>query len=516
MRKTLLVGVTLMLVGTLFITCSGKKDSTGVATQEDRDLVVAVTTEPKYYNNMAQGSTQPYENVVYSQVYDPLFAKDWDKGGEIVNILAESHEMSADGKQIKVKLRDNVYFHDGTKLTSEDVKFTYDTLSTRPLGIALLINYDHIEIIDDLNFIIHMTDPFGPILNSLCSRLGYISSKAYWEKVGGFDGYNAHPIGTGPYKFVSALSGDSIVFERNENYFRGRPAFRKITVKIVPDVNTAVVSVETGDADASMQIPIDSLINLNNPDVAWDVASDQACGLFGFNFLPDRWVAKDLNFRKAVQYAIDKDAINEGVFYGRTVTIDIYGAPTYTARPPAGTYHTYTYDPVKAKEFLNASDYKGQEFRVVTWAGQSVEKVCQIIQANLQEIGINMRVIAVDTPTYWDILRNTGDHDGYMHPSGASTWDMDGLNYYLYGMYSMKELQFPYGKELNDYILEARASPDIQKRIEIYTKMCNILNDEVVQINTHMDLNTVLYRKWLKGVKADYMQPVYRFFDWSY
>ena len=212
MKKLLICLLTLILAtGLAFAGGSSDKNAEQPAKTE---LVVVTSSEPVYFNNLCYGMTNIPDTLVYSQVYDPLFYKDWEDGGKDKPYLAESYEISEDGLEIHVKLRDNIYFHNGDKLTSEDVKFTFDEMSTRTLGTALLINWDYVEIVDELNLIFHLKAPYGPIMNALCSRVGYISSKEYWEEVGGFEGYNAKPVGTGPYKFVSALSGNQVVLER--------------------------------------------------------------------------------------------------------------------------------------------------------------------------------------------------------------------------------------------------------------------------------------------------------------
>lgn len=207
-KRFVCVSLMMLLIATMMfgaVGCSKKASEAIELNGSKTELVVVTSTEPVYFNNLCSGMTNLPDTLVYSQIYDPLFYKDWDDGGKVKGYLAESYEVSEDGLRITVKLRNNVSFHNGYKLTSEDVKFTFDEMSTRPLGTALLINWDNVEIVDDLNLIFHMKAPYGAIMNALCSRLNYISCKKYWDEVGGFEGYNSKPVGTGPYKFVSAL-----------------------------------------------------------------------------------------------------------------------------------------------------------------------------------------------------------------------------------------------------------------------------------------------------------------------
>lgn len=537
MRKKLfcITIMVMLIINLLGVAACGKKpaaeaqpDSTteeqpdGAAEAETpgkKDLVVVTSTEPVYFNNLCEGMTNLPDTLVYSQIYDPLFYKDWDDGGKVKGYLAENYEMSEDGLQIAVQLKDNVYFHNGTKLTSEDVKFTFDEMSQRPLGTALLINWDHVEIVDELNLIFHMKAPYGAIMNALCSRLNYISCKSYWEEVGGFEGYNAKPVGTGPYKFVSALSGDEVVMERNDDYWNGKAAFETCTVKTVSDNNTAVLAVENGDADVALNLPLDSLVNVNNPDVAWDSNISFEFGYFQYNFLPSSWAGNDTNFRKAVQYGINKEAVNEAVFYGQTNTPDILGDETWTGRPEAGSYESYEYDQEKAKEYLAASDYDGQEFRVLTWANTNLDKAAQVIQASLQEIGINMKVVAVDRSSFWDMVRSSEDWDACMHCLGASSLDMDGYNHFMLSMYPQyfnENQVLPNGQEMNDLLQAGRLEPNPEKRLELYTQLADYINQEAVSIPVYQEINTALYRKDLKNVTADRAVPINRFFEYTY
>ncbi len=525
-KRFISLGILLALMLTMCFSMAGCGNSdssstpgSGEEASKNSELVVVTSSEPVYFNNLCPSMTNLPDTLVYSQVYDPLFYKDWNDGGKVKGYLAESYEISEDGLDISIKLRDNVYFHNGDKLTSEDVKFTFDEMYTRTLGTALLINWDSVEIVDELNLIFHLKAPYGAIMNALCSRLNYISSKDYWEEVGGFEGYNAAPIGTGPYKFVSAIPGDQVVLERNDEYWNGQAAFETCIIKTVADNNTAVLAVESGDADVALNLPLDALVNIKNDEVSWDSKLSFECGYLQYNFLESSWAGNDTNFRKAVQYGVDKDAINQAVFYGQTNTPDILGDETWTGRPAAGTYETYSYDLEKAKEYLAQSDYDGQEFRVVTWAGTNLEKAAQVMQASLHEVGINMKIVAVDRATFWDEVRNNTDWDACIHCLGASSLDMDAYNHFMISMYPQyfnADQVLPNGQEMNDLVIAGRLEPDQDKRVEIYTQLVNLINEEAVSMPLYQEVNTALYRSDLKGVVADTAVPVNRFFDYTY
>jgi peptide/nickel transport system substrate-binding protein len=267
MRKIVLVfGI---LIGALFIACSERNqspsgNSTTAVSVADRDLVVAVGVESTYHTTFTDsGQSGDLDQIVLYNIYDTLLYKD-TTDGSIKPWLVTSWEISPDGKEIKMKLRDDVYFHDGSKMTAADVKFTCDNARNSQIGNGLLVNYNTTEIVDDYNIIIRMDYPYNAILNSFCSRTACIMSKAYYDKVG-LEGYKKTPIGTGAYKWVSWTSGDSIVLERNEKYWGGVPKFKTVTIKTISDINTQILALESGDIDVIVNAPIENMQYLNNP-----------------------------------------------------------------------------------------------------------------------------------------------------------------------------------------------------------------------------------------------------------
>ncbi len=501
--------IAVLLTFTLIMTLFG-----GLASAEGKDLVVAVASEPTHFTTFYDAQSGDLDHIVLYNIYDTLLYKDVTDGS-IKPWLAESWEVSEDGMQIAVKLREDVYFHNGVQLTSADVQFTYDTAKGYPIGKSLLVNYDYTEVVDDFNLIIHMVAPYKAILNAFCSRAACVMCKSYFEEVG-LEGYKAAPIGTGSYKFVSVTSGDSIVLEKNDNFWGGAPAFDKVTIKTISDINTQLIALESGDVDVVMGAPVENLGYIMNPDVAWDAVGSNATQIFAFNMIPTCWVHDDINFRKAVQCAVDKESINLAVFGGKADIIDIYGSPSFTSRPVAGEYSTYERNMEKAKEYLAASNYDGREFNVICLAGSANESSAQVIQGTLYELGINMKITAVDSATFFDTVRGTGDFDAQLVINTSSVLDEDSLYlYYTYEKYDLASIDYPHAKEMNDLLVAARTEPDDATRTGMYAQVCSYVNDDAVTIYTLMDINTVAYRAELKGIAAS-MAKYYRFCEWSY
>jgi len=250
-RNFLLAGfvAALLLAQTVGVWAHGSQES------GERTLTVAVGVEPQYLTNMGDQSSGDNDHVLFYNIYDTLVYR--DAQGQIKPWLAKDWTISPDGKQIAVTLRDDVYFHNGDKLTADDVKFTYDNLKNKPLGISLLINYDYTEVVDPTHLIIHMTNAFKPIMSSFASRIAIVLDKKYYESVGNA-GYTKAPIGTGAYKFVSWTPG-VITMERNDNWWGGKAPFQKVIIKVIPEVNTQSIALESGDVDVVLAVERDEL-----------------------------------------------------------------------------------------------------------------------------------------------------------------------------------------------------------------------------------------------------------------
>lgn len=148
------------------------------------------------------------DGVFFQQVYDTLFRLDAEGNPE--PWLATEYEVSEDGLEWTFTLRDDVYFHNGEKMTAEDVVFSWETaLAENPTAATSMLNgLAAGEVIDDTHVKATLSHVSPAFLNMLCTQMGVIINKAYYEEVGGAEGYAAHPVGTGAYKFVSRTSGE--------------------------------------------------------------------------------------------------------------------------------------------------------------------------------------------------------------------------------------------------------------------------------------------------------------------
>lgn len=271
--------------------------------------------------------------------------------------LAGSWEESEDGLVYQFKLRPGLKFHNGDPLTTEDVKFSFE----RYQGAGAQALKDHVkevEIVDPLVVRFHLKEPwpdFMTFYGTTATAAGIVVPKNYLMQVGD-DGFKKHPIGAGPYKFVSTKPGVEVVLEANADYWRRVPNIKTLVMRSVPDATTRALMVKTGEADMAYALDGVDAEGLKNTLGVQVVATKHASS--NWIEMTEQWDPKspwhDRRLRLAVNYALDRQAINEAACLGFC--------------PPAGVIvprvmdfalqvEPIPYDPAKAKQLLAEAGY---------------------------------------------------------------------------------------------------------------------------------------------------------------
>jgi peptide/nickel transport system substrate-binding protein len=304
------------------------------------------------------GASAIYTNFT-AHIYDALFAYDTSVR-KFMPSLAESYELSSDGRRLKVNLRKGVTFHDGSSLTAEDVKFSYDRYIGFSPGYPAGLFIESTRVVDpstvefDLKFV---------------QRLGWeyrfntrIYPKAAFERLGD-KGFAERPIGSGPYKVTDFALNNSIALEANPNYWRDKPLAKNVVVKLVQDPVARQNLLRSGEVDLIDQLPIDAAKGLESQ---YDVTSVPSLQILQFRFntrvFPESpW--KDVRVRQAANYAVDKDTIAKEIYGGRADVVPGAASRAWPSFDPA--LQPYPYDPDKAKSLLQQAGLpNGFEFNL--------------------------------------------------------------------------------------------------------------------------------------------------------
>jgi peptide/nickel transport system substrate-binding protein len=231
--------------------------------------------------------------------------------------LAESWTISPDQRAWEFKLRPGVKFHNGDALTADDVKFSF----LRSKGArAFREKVREIEIVDPHRVRFHLHEPFPDFLayyGTLATATGWIVPRQYVEKVGP-DGFKKHPVGLGPYKFVSHTPGIELVMEAYEGYWRKMPEVKRLVFKSVPEATTRAAMLKRGEVDVAYLLDAPQALELKR-DPALRLAFSGGIGVFFLDFF-DQWDPKspwhDRRVRLAANYAIDRRALSESETLG--------------------------------------------------------------------------------------------------------------------------------------------------------------------------------------------------------
>jgi peptide/nickel transport system substrate-binding protein len=332
--------------------------------------------------------------------------------------LAESWDVSADQLTYTFKLRQGVTFHDGTTLTSADVlaslgrQFdpkdkTLPKGATRPLS-SLGANVASLTAVDANTVRLVLKAPDRTVLARLSDIGGRIISKAALDKYGADIGKNL--VGSGPFKFASATSGQSVVLEAFDKFRLGRPPIDRLVLQQVQDPSTIVSSLLSGDIGATQFTPYSALDRLKGDK---SVTVYQTPYSFDAILMIDARRIPELDVRKAINLAIDRKAILAQAFFGAgALPVGYAIPPTQKGHDPSLADLSAT-DLDKAKQLIQAAGATGREVRLMAASDSWHPKAAQIIAQNLTDIGLKVVSDSVDPAAYFGRVINPGDqyHD---------------------------------------------------------------------------------------------------------
>src|SRR5205814_7800996 len=275
-------------------------------------------------------------------------------GNFMANSLAESWSMSEDRLVYEFTLRKGLKFHNGDPFTAEDVAFSFK----RAKGAQLHEKVKEVVIVDPykVQFVLHEPWPdFMAFYGTLASAAGWITPKNYFEKVGS-DGFKQHPIGLGPYKFVSMKPGLELVMEANESYWRKVPSVKRLVFQSVPEGTTRLAMLKRGEVDVAYLLEGELGESIRN-DPTLKLTFSGGIGTFFLDFF-DMWDPKspwsDQRVRKAASLAIDRQALSDADTLGASKPNGNIVLKRFDYALPI---EPDPYDPVRAKKLLAEAGY---------------------------------------------------------------------------------------------------------------------------------------------------------------
>ncbi|WP_425248591.1 ABC transporter substrate-binding protein [Chelativorans salis] len=452
-------------------------------------LIVGQIAEPKSLDPHAVTAVNDFR--ILMNVYDGLVRYS-DGTLEVEPALAESWEISDDGKTYTFHLREGVTFHDGSPFNAEAVKFNFQRFldeehpyhDTGPFPLAFFFSaVEEVTAEDEHTVVFTLNEPYAPFLSNLAYPMGLIVSPAAVEEHGKDFGRN--PSGTGAFKFAEWESNSRVVVERNEDFWDGAPPLEAVVFRPITDANTRVAEMLSGGLDLMVETPPDNVAQFAD-DPAFTVY-EQAGPHVWFLILNMKEEPFDEKAaRQAVNYAINKQALVENVLQG---TAEIAAGPT----PPAFAWahneslEPYPYDPEKAKELLEEAGYDGEEvvFYVTEGGSGMLDPVAMgtAIQADLAAVGMNVKIETYEWNTFLGEVNPGLEGKADMAEMAWMTNDPDTLPYL-----TLRTDAFPENGGFNsgyysnpevDTILEqARQATEMEERAALYQQMQEIVHED--------------------------------------
>ncbi len=432
--------------------------------------------------------------LVPMNVFDTLFevVKKSDGSTSIEKSLVEDYKVSDDGLTYSFTLRDGVVFSDGTPLTAEDVKFTFERMLTLPesqqidYGISIegaeaLMNGEAqelsgIKVEDDRHFSITLSEPFAGFLAQLATPSTSILSKSIVTAAG--DDFGVIPektLGSGPYVVKEWERGSGLTFEYNPLYWGPEPSVKQVSAKVM-DASTMDMAFQKGDLDIIDCLMLDTAIVESVYKTKFE-SNIVAVDRLGINYLMLNEKKEPLNnpsVRKAIQLSIDRQSILDAIYGGDGKLEDgIY--PSGCLSYSQGNQGWLKYDPDAAKKLLAEAGYANgfdMELSLDSGTTEAARNVVQIIAQNLSDVGINATIKNYDHASWLD-LRNSGDMDSFLAMWILDYNDPDNVIYTFFGTESNTVIRSNNynDKETIDRIAAARGIVDQDKRMKEYAAL---------------------------------------------
>jgi peptide/nickel transport system substrate-binding protein len=476
----------------LLTACSEKPDP--------NTLVMIIESSPT--NLDPRVGLDAYSERIDTLLFDDLLTRD-----EHLNVqpqLAESWDIP-DPKTYIFHLRHGVRFHDGRPLTSRDVKWTFDSLlegkirSTKAAAYRLV---DRIEAPDDFVVVFRLREPFATLLWNLSD--GAIGIVPY----GSSDEISGHPIGSGPFRFVSTEQDKEVVIERNDDYWGEKPKLARVRFAVVPDTTTRALELRKGSADIAINALTGDLVLALEKEPNLEVMHAPGTVLAYLAFNTRDPILKDAQVRRALAYAIDRRPI---IHY----LLRDFARPADSLLPPESWAYDsnvarYGYSPERARELLEQAGHpavKGVRFHLTMKTGteESTRLLAAVLQQQLREVGIVLDIRTFEFATFFaDVTRGAYQMHSLRWVGGNEDPDM-----FEYVFHSSKFT--PHGANRTYYsnprvdalIDQARSVLDQAARKRLYGEVQEILAEDLPYVELWYQDNVMVHSKRVKNLSLN-------------
>ncbi len=444
-----------------------------------------------------------YSERIDSLIFDDLL--DRDEHLNVKPALAESWDIP-DPLTYIFHLRHGVKFHDGRPLTSRDVKWTFESLlghKVRSTKAAAYRFVDRVEAPDDFTVIFHLKESFAPLLWNLSD--GAMGIVPY----GTLDEETAKPIGSGPFRFVSAEPDKEVILERNDDYWGSKAKLARIRFAVVPDTTTRALELRKGSADIEVNaLSSDMVLTLErDPQLQVERGPGTVLQYLAFNLRDP--ILRDVRVRRASAYAIHRKPMIDYLWRG-------FVRPAASILPPESwaydpSVETHQHDPCKARQILDSAGYKtgsnGVRFHLTmkTSTEEAPRLLAAVLQQQLRDVGIELDIRTFEFATFFADV-TSGAFQVYSLRWVAANEDPDIFEYAFHSdKFAPNGANRGYYKNarLDSLIDQARRETDQNVRKKLYAEIQEILAADLPYINLWYYDNVLVHSRRVQRLELN-------------
>ena len=502
-KKQLLSGVMALLLSASLCACGGSK------TAEGTSEAAGESSEAETSNTLSEGTPVPGGSVVYGMTQDLASLDphvDTDAGtrdvvfnlyeglvkptsdGGFIPAVASDYIISDDAKTYTFTLRDGITFHDGTPVTIEDVKYSIDRYAEiQGESSAFSSLVDSVEVQDDKTLVVNLKESYSEFLPMMTIAIIPQSNE---DPAG-------NPIGTGPFKYVSYTPGQNLELEKYDGYWQeGVPSLDSVEFKFIADVDTAFVELQAGTIDILKYLTAAQAETLGDD---YNIVQG-SMNLVHAMYLNSAYEPlSKTEVRQALCYAVDRDAINNFIFGGKSHLIGSHMIPAMSKYYEPEPETVYSYDPEKAKELLADAGYADGfdlEITVPSSYSQHVDSA-QIIADELSQVGINVTLNQVEWSTWLQDVYKGGNFQATVIGFDGTLAPSDWLKKYVTD--DAKNFMHYSNTEYDDVFNTAYTTVDDDVKVENYKKAQMILAEDAAAVYIEDPANLVAVSKKFGG-----------------
>jgi peptide/nickel transport system substrate-binding protein len=489
----------------------------------DTTLVISIAADPTGFDPEAVANNT--SGFIMATVFDSLVSY---KPGttEVAPGLAKSWDISPDGLTYTFHLRTGIKFHDGTPFNAQEYCKTLDRqlkkddpnsiYKTGPVEGYEDFTFGSIaaySALDDNTVQFKLKEPSAAFLNSLAMVWNGVVSYDATAKYG--KDFRNHPVGTGPFIFREWKSRDQIVLDANPGYWKGKPRVDRLVFKEYPDAQAALLALQRGETQIMGDVAT-QVVPALRADTNIEVLTQPGLTVNGMAMPNDTPPFTDKRVRQALNYAVDKEAINKALYASLAVTM--------TSPLPEAQWgfdqslKGYPYDPVKAKQLLAAAGVKpGLKIELLSYNtprgyNPAGADLAVALQGYLNKIGIEADVRKLDMGAFLATVRSGNYHGLFLTGWSGDNGDPDNFVGELWGSYGMPVNDTSHYKnpEVDALMKQAAAEVDHDKRVQMYHRIQAMILDDAPWVFVNSTLQVRAIRKEVKGFQ---LNPTQMFFD---